>query len=226
MRTGISLLDLKLGLRMLVKHPGLTLVGGIGMAVAIAMSVGMFAFLRAHTYPELPLQEGGRIVALENRDVEVNNEERQSLHDFLAWREQMRSVEDLAAFRTIQRNLITGEGPPELVQLAEMTAAGFRVARVPPLMGRYLVEEDERAGAPQVVVIGHEVWRTRFARDPAIIGRDIRLGSTVHTVVGVMPEGFTFPMSHQFWTPLRADPSAYERREGPGSSSSGDWPPT
>ena len=215
MKTGISWLDIRLGLRMLVKYPGLTLVGGLGMAVAIAISAGSFAFFHSHLYPRLPLDEGDRIVALENWNVEVNNEERRTLHDFVVWREEMRTVRDMGAFRTVGRNLITGEGPPELVQVAEMTAAGFRLARVPPLLGRYLVEEDDRPGSPPVVVIGHDVWRTRFGADRGVVGRQVRLGATVHTVVGVMPEGFAFPVSHGFWTPLRPDPSAHPRGEGP-----------
>ena len=212
--TGLSL-DLRLGARMLRKHPGLTIIGGLGMAVGIAVSVGFFAFTLAHIYPEIPLHEGDRIVALENRDVRINNEERRSLHDFFTWREELRSVEDLSAFRTVERNLVTGEGPPELVMVAEMTAAGFQVARVAPLMGRYLVPEDEREGAPSVVVIGHDVWQNRFGGDPGIVGRDIRFGNDVQTVVGVMPEDFAFPENHAFWTPLRADPSDWARREGP-----------
>jgi predicted permease len=65
-------------------------------------------------------------------------------------------------------------------------------------------------------VIGYDVWQTRFASDPDIVGRDVRLGNAVHTVVGVMPEGFAFPINHRFWVPLRVDPSDYERRQGPG----------
>lgn len=215
MKTGISWLDVKLGARMLVKHPGLSLVGGLGMAVAIAISVGWFAFVSVHIYPVIPLDEGGRIVALENRDVSVNNEERHVLHDFVAWRGQLRTVDDLGAFRTVDRNLITGEGPPESVHVAEMTAAGFRLARVAPLLGRSLVPEDERTGAPAVVVIGYRAWQNRFGGDSAVVGRDVRLGATVHTVVGVMPDGFAFPQNHQYWTPLRADPAAYPRGRGP-----------
>lgn len=96
-----------------------------------------------------------------------------------------------------------------------MTASGFRVARVPPLMGRPLVEDDEREGAPPVVVIGYDEWRTRFAQDRSVIGQEVRIGDTVHTVVGVMPERFGFPLNHQYWTPLRANPSAFARGEGP-----------
>ena len=208
-------LDVGLALRMLVKYPALTVVGGLGMAVSIAMSVGFFAFMSAHIYPILPLDEGERIVALENRDMAVDNEERRSLHDFVVWRDELRSVEELGAFRTVEHNLRRGEGTPEPVPVAEMTAAGFRLARVAPLKGRYLVEDDARAGAPPVMVIGYDAWNSRFAGDSAIVGRRVRLGGESYTVIGVMPEDFAFPQNHQFWIPLRADPSAYARREGP-----------
>lgn len=215
MTSRISWLDVKLGVRMMVKHPAITLVGGLGLAVGIAISVGFYSFSMAHIYPALPLDDGERVVALENRDVTIDNEERRSLHDFFTWREELESVEDLAAFRTVERNLIVGDEPPELVKVAEMTAAGFRIARVAPLHGRHLVPEDEREGAPPVLVIGYDVWRNRFGGDSGVVGRTVRLGGVAHTVIGVMPEGFAFPESHRFWTPLRADPLAYERRAGP-----------
>ena len=209
-------LDFIRGLRMLLKYPALTIVGGLGMAVGIAVSVGFFAFVGTHVNPVIPLDEGDRIVALENRDVVLNNEDRRALHDFVTWRDELRSVVDLGAFRTIDRNLRVGDALPEPVPVAEMTAAGFRLARVAPHLGRYLVEEDERLGGPQVVVIGYDVWQRHFAGDPAVIGRQLRFDGQVHTIVGVMPEGFAFPQSHAYWTPFRADPDAYSRREGPG----------
>ena len=139
------------------------------MAVSIAISVGFFALMTEHIYPTLPLEEGDRIVALENRDIEIDNEERRSLHDFVLWRDELKSVQDLGAFRTVDRNIILGDGPPDAVPVAEMTASGFRVARVRPLLGRYLVEQDEASGAPPVVVIGHDVWQSRFGGDPSVV---------------------------------------------------------
>ncbi|HTE21297.1 MAG TPA: hypothetical protein VK689_23270, partial [Armatimonadota bacterium] len=106
MRTGISWLDLKLGARMLIKHPGLSLVGGLGMAVAIAISAGMFAFFYTHLDPDLPLDQGTRVVAIENWDTERNNEDRRQVHDFAAWKTELRTVRDVGAFRTVTRNVI------------------------------------------------------------------------------------------------------------------------
>ncbi|HLL85570.1 MAG TPA: ABC transporter permease, partial [Longimicrobium sp.] len=212
--TGVSL-DVKLGVRMLAKSPGLTLVGGLGMAVAVAIGIGFYAVTESMLHPRLPLPGGERIVALENWNVEVRNEERRSVHDLAAWRGEMKSVREISAFRAVDRGLLTGNEPVRGVRVAEMTASAFRVVRVPPLLGRYLVDEDEREGAPPVVVIGHDAWRKRFAGDPGVVGRAVQLDTTTYTVVGVMPAGFRFPVRDQYWTPLRADPSRHARGEGP-----------
>ena len=209
-------LDLKLGFRMLVKYPGLTLVGGLGLAVAIAIVATSFALVYGAIHPTLPLDEGERIVGLENWDTSWNNQEHSILHDFVTWRAELTAVQDLGAFRMIQRNLITPDGRSEEVSAAEITASGFRVARVPPLLGRPILEQDENKGAPAVAVLGYEVWRTRFGADPGILGQNIRLGERVHTVVGIMPDGFAFPVNQRLWMALQADPSDYARRQGPG----------
>ncbi len=214
-RTGISWIDLKLGARMLLKSPGITVVGGVAMAVAIAIGAATFGFFYSLLYPRLPLDEGHRVVAVENWDVWSDGAQRPSLHDFAAWRQELRTVREVSAYRTVARNLIAPDGSAEPVRLAEMSASGFRVARVAPALGRPLVEEDERPGAPPVVVIGHDAWRTRFAGDPRVVGQAVRLGNAVHTVVGVMPEGFAFPMNHGYWIPLRLSPAGHEPGEGP-----------
>ena len=208
-------LDLRLGARMLAKTPGLALVGGLGMAVAVAISAGAFAVFNSYFFPDLPLHEGDRVVSLVNRDPRLQYNDRRVLHDFVVWRRELRSLADLGAFRTVQRNLIAGTGDVEPIDVAEMTAAGFAVARVAPLLGRTLLEADERPGAPPVLVIGEEVWRARFDGDPGVIGRTMRLGEVEHTIVGVMPAGFAFPVYHRYWVALRVDPDAYPPGSGP-----------
>ncbi len=214
-RPSVSWLDFKLGLRMLVKYPGLTLVGGLGMAVAIAIAAGSFGVIYSLMDPTLPLDEGARVVTIQNWDAAISNPNRRShLHGLMRWREELESVEDLGGFRTVRRNLVPPDGEVEPIRIAEMTASGFRLARVPPFLGRPLVEEDEREGAPPVVVIGYDVWQNRFAGDPRILGRTLQLGDTRHMVVGVMPEGFAFPIAEEIWVPLRMDPADLERGEG------------
>ncbi|HUQ83843.1 MAG TPA: ABC transporter permease [Gemmatimonadaceae bacterium] len=201
-----STLDLRLGARMLAKSPGLTLVGGFGMAIGVALAAGAYAFFNSYFYPELPLNEGDRIVTLAKFDRQRRREDERLLHDYRVWQRELHQVVDLGAFRTIRRNLVTETGQGEPISIAEMTASGFRVPRVPPLLGRTLIDADEQPGGPQVVVIGYNVWQSQFAGDQAIVGREIRIGREKHTIVGVMPKGFAFPVNHQYWTPLRFDP--------------------
>ncbi|HEV2130046.1 MAG TPA: permease prefix domain 1-containing protein, partial [Longimicrobiaceae bacterium] len=159
-------LDFKLGARMLVKYPGLTLVGVLGMAVSIAIGAGVFSVLGAMVSSTLPLDEGDRIVAIQNLNAALSDQDRRThLHDLESWRDELHAVENFGAYRMVDRNLVAPDGQAEPVRIAEMTASGFRVARVPPLLGRYFVDEDEREGAPPVVVIGYDVWQNRFAGD-------------------------------------------------------------
>ena len=215
MTARLSWLDFKLGFRMLAKYPGLTIVGGIAIAFAIWVGAGTFEFVSQVVYPRLPLAEGERIVGVRNWDAAGATVERRALYDFALWREHARSLDDLGAWRVVERNLIAPDVPLEPVSVTEMSASGFRVARVPAQLGRVIAAEDERPDAEPVVVIAHGTWQERFGGDPAIIGREIRLGETVHTVVGVMPEGFGFPVSQRIWAPLRLNPLEYAAREGP-----------
>ena len=213
--SGLSL-DLKLGLRMLVKYPGLTVVGVIGMSVAVAIAAITFGIIYTVIDPTLPLDGGDRIIALQNIDQRLAGEGREThLHDLAIWREALPAVATLGAYRTVDRNLITPRGRPEAVRIAEMSAAGFRVARVPPLLGRYFNEDDEREGAAPVVVIGYTVWQNRFLGATDVVGSEVQLGATLHTIIGVMPQGFAFPVNNRVWTPLRLDPSDYEYGNAP-----------
>ena len=199
----VSALDVKLGVRMLVKYPGLTIVGGLAMAFAIWVGAGAFEFVNQVVSPTLPLDEGHRIVALRNWNAAAGRVEPRVLHDLVAWRSELRSVTELGAYRALERNLITEDGAAEPVEMAEISASAFRLTRVAPLLGRTLVDADERPGAPLAAVIGHDVWQQRFRGDPAVVGRTVRLGSAPVTVVGVMPHGYGFPVAQHLWVPLR-----------------------
>jgi putative ABC transport system permease protein len=210
-----SWLDFKLGFRMLVRYPGLTLIGGLAMAFAIAMGAATFEFLGQVVRPKLPLEEGDRIVAIRHWDAAVGQADSPKLHDFVRWRDEIRTLENLGAYRALDRNLATDDGRSEPVEVAEITASAFQLTRVPPLLGRTLVEEDERQGAPAVAVIGYDVWQTRFTGDPKVVGRTLRLGNALSTVVGVMPQDYAFPVFHSVWVPLRLNVLHSERGRGP-----------
>jgi putative ABC transport system permease protein len=212
---GLSL-DVRLALRLLVKHIGLTVVATVAMAFAIWSGIVAFEFYTQIMRPALPLDGGARIVGMVMVDTANPAERSPTLHDFVTWRDALTSVQELAAYRERNWNVIVGDAAPEPVAVAEITASTFRVVRERPVLGRPLVDGDEKTGAPWVVVIGHDVWQSRFGSDPHVIGRELRLGNVPHTIVGVMPEGFRFPVAHGFWVPLRLDPVDYPRQQSPG----------
>jgi putative ABC transport system permease protein len=204
--------DYKLGLRMLLKYPGLTIAGGLALAFAIGVGAGTYDLLGKLFSPAIPLPDGDRIVLIATQNTLTHAAEPRVVRDFLEWRSELQTIEDLGAYRTSRRNLLVGHSAPELIQIAEVTAAAFRTARVPPLLGRPLLDSDDVPGAPGVVVFGFDAWQRSFGGRHDVVGSVVKLGNTPVTVIGVMPEGFRYPVSHQAWTPLqlRAEYGALE----------------
>ena len=215
---GLSWLDFKVGVRMLARYPGLTLVGTVAIAVAIALGSIYFEALNKWQNPRLPIADADRVVSVRNWDVNAFVSEARLLHDFAIWREQVRTIDDLGAAILFVRNLATEDGRVEPVRGAELTANAFELMGTRPLLGRTLRERDERPAEPPVVAISHALWTTRFESDPGVVGRTVKLGTAQATVVGVMPEGFGFPVSQRIWAPLRVDGSVLAPRTGPAVS--------
>jgi len=216
MNTGLaaaSWLDWKLGARLLLKYPALTIIGGLSLAGAIAIGAVGIEVADELLYKRLPFDEGARVVRLETQDTAASRVEPRVLHDFAIWRRSLKTVTELGAARVSERNVLTGEGRVESMRVAEITASAFPLTRVPPLLGRPLQPADEMPGADSVVVVAYDVWQRQFLRDPAIIGRIVTVGRTPRTVVGVMPAHFGFPRNQQLWVPLSVQDAA--PREGP-----------
>ena len=211
--TAASWLDWKLGARLLLKYPALTIIGGLSLAGAITIGTVGIELAGELLYKRLPFDEGGRVVRLETQDTAASRVEPRVLHDFAIWRRSLKTVAELGATRVSERNVLTGEGRVELLRVAEITASAFPLSRVPPLLGRPLQPADEQQGAEPVVVLGYDVWQRQFLRDPAIIGRVVTVGRTARTIVGVMPPRFGFPRNQQLWVPLPVQDAL--PREGP-----------
>ena len=209
------LLDFRFGVRMLIKHRGLTLVGAFAMAVAIAVGTTVFESVSAMLDPALPFPSGGRVVSLKFVGSASGMPERRVIHEFAALRGHLVTVEHFGAFRNEEHNLVAAETAPEPVLVAEITASAFAITGTPALLGRYLLPADEPESAAPVVVIGYDAWQLRFGGDRNVVGRSIGLGGVPRTIVGVMPDGFKFPSDHQFWVPFQEDPLKYARWGGP-----------
>jgi len=208
-------LDVKLACRLLVRNWGLALVGGLAMSLAIAIAAVVFAAFEFIMRSPLPLDEGDRVVAIQVWDREAGRRRDTTVQDLERWRDSLSSIGDVSAFRSTRRNVITQDGSVVLATIAEISGGGFRIARVPPLIGRVISDADAVPGAAPVVVIGYDVWQQRFGGARDVLGRQLRLGKEPHTVVGVMPDGFQFPSNFRYWVPLRQRADGVVRNTGP-----------
>lgn len=207
--------EVKLAFRLLVKHPVLSAASVLATALAIGTSILYFDVATLFAHPTLPFEDGERVVTIENVDVRTGSTALRSLRDLASWRAKVESVEELGAFAYTRANLVTEGGYVEAVTAIEATPAVFRIAGVPPLLGRPLLEGDTDPGAPEVVVIRESLWETAFGRDPRTVGQVIELAGERRRIVGVMPEAFALPMNHRLWIPFQYDPSDYDWLTGP-----------
>jgi predicted permease len=198
-------LDLRLGGRMLVKHPALTAIATIAVAFAIAVGTVGFEIARQALWPTIPLPEGSAIVALRNWEVAENAAVPASRRDYELWRDGLGTVTDLAAVEVEERSVAVGAGPGQPETVANVTASTFALTRVPALLGRTLLVGDERGGAEEVVVVGYDFWKNELDGAADAVGRVIRISGTPVTIVGVMPRGYGFPQRNELWRPLHLE---------------------
>jgi len=201
----LSTLDLKLGARMLVKHPGLTVVGTIAVAFAIAVGTTAFEIGTQVVFPTIPLPNGDAIVVLRNWHVQANVPTGASRRDYARWKTGVKTVTDMAAIVPQDRNVAVGGSAGEAVIVADVTASMFAMTRVPALKGRTLLASDERADAEPVIVIGYEFWQNKLDGVADVVGRVIRVSGTPTRIVGVMPRGYAFPRRHGLWRPVHLE---------------------
>ncbi len=212
----VSWIDVKLGLRMLLKHPALALVSGLAMSVTIAVAIATFSlfqdwFLR----PTLPLPEGDRVVSIGMLAGDRQLTYRQLLHDVPIWQSELESVELVSISRAHFANIVGDDGVGERSAFTMMSASAFEVARIPPLLGRPIIASDQRPGADPVVVLGYDDWVDRYEADGDVIGQTMQIGEHAHTIVGVMPQGYGFPAAAQRWLPFTDDPDDFALLETP-----------
>jgi predicted permease len=194
-----SLVDVRFGLRTIVRTPWLSLVAVCALAIGIPVGLAPMHAVDALERP-LPGDPNGRIRTLCYWRDTVH--EHATAGDYSLWRTSLRSFDALAAYRPTTVNLDMGGGGLSVPGI-ETTASTFDILRTPAMLGRVLRADDERSGAPSVVVIGHDLWRAQFGSDPDIVGRPLQIGGASFSIVGVMPPAFRFPTTHQLWMPLR-----------------------
>ena len=207
--------DIRYGFRSLRKSPALTLVAVTALTLGIGLTTTMFSIMYGALIKGLPFDRGDRIVAVQGTDI-TNPQNRQAvtIADYLDYRAQQHSFQQLAASYSGTVN-VSGTEKAERFDGTWISANGFSVTRVQPLMGRTFVDGEDTPSGPQVAVIGYAMWHDRFASDPGILGKTIRANGVPYTIVGVMPKDFLFPDQAKIWLPLQADQAA-KRDQGQG----------
>jgi predicted permease len=214
MSTAFSWLDVKLGMRMMRKFPGVSLAIVLALAVGIPVSLVPSHLVDAALGVSPPFDEGDRVVGI----VGLGQEGRTDLRvaDYERLRERLTMMGRLGAAIPMEVNVISGDGWSEGERGALMTASLFALTRVPAMMGRALLAADEVQGAPEVAVVGYDFWQRRLGGAPDAVGRTLRIAGVPTTIVGVMPDGFAMPSTQQLWLPMRIRSADYGDGLGPG----------
>ncbi|HKQ74359.1 MAG TPA: ABC transporter permease [Blastocatellia bacterium] len=183
--------DLRIGARMLMKHPGFTLIAALTLAMGIGANTAIFSVINTVLLKPLPYADSERLVAV--WEVRKNGARGSvSYPNFVDWRAQNGVFEGIAVYEE-DTMALTGAGEPANLRVVITTPDLFPLLNARPQLGRSFLPEEEKAGS-RVIVLGHGAWRKHFGADPNIVGRRIMLDGKAFNVAGVMPAGFDFPV--------------------------------
>ena len=205
---GTFLKDLRFGARMLLQQPGFLAVAVLTLALGIGANSAIFSFVKVALLDDLPYQDSDRLVTVwqDYRAQEGPEREWFSHPNFVDYRTRSRTLEDMAVFSTDTYTL-TGAGEPEAVAGELASGSIFDLLGVRFFQGRGFLPEEARPGAGPVAVIGHGLWRRRYAAGGNAVGDRILVDGIPHTVIGVLPEGFYMPFAPEAEVILPLDPS-------------------
>jgi len=194
--------DIRFGLRTMVHNRTTTIVAIVALSLGMGANATVFSIANGALFKNLPFV-GDDILYLATQDL-AHGQRRGgvSFPDFLDWREHAKSFRAMGAYRFQTVNLSENGGVPSRYNRAEITANTFSMIGQKPVIGRDFTAEDEKPGAPAVVILGNQIWATRYGSNRAILGQVIRVNDVPSTVVGVMRPDLRFPEDSDVWIPL------------------------
>ena len=215
--------DLRFAIRQLVRYRGYGAAAVIVPALGIAASVALFGFVDAAMIRPLPYGEPSRLFTIFGTTPDIaagRSRGHVSYLDFQDWRERTRTLSSIAAYDVRTGFTVTTAAGPERVAGLRVTGGFFRTLGVTPLMGRDLGPEDERSSTSPAVLIWYSAWQRRFGGSPDVLGKTVTLQSPwlaaaePHTVIGVLPADFHFPMAEhaELWAPIRGSQACWDVR--------------
>jgi predicted permease len=193
--------DIRYGLRQLIKHPAFTIIAILTLALGIGANTAIFSVVNAVLLKPLPFPEPDQLIALGMTDTRQKGEtmlNSLSYPDYFDFRDQNRTLASSAVYKDRSFALTNEEGATSL-RGVKASAEFFDVLGIKPKMGRGFTRDDEQGGGGQggfKVIISHDFWQKHFGGDQNVIGRTVTLDRREHTVIGVMPAGFQYPISN------------------------------
>jgi putative ABC transport system permease protein len=195
------LFDLRHAARAIARQP----LFAAGVALTLALGLGLNAMvlgmMDALLFRPFQFADAGRLIVAFETPHGGSAREPVAPATFLEWRRQMRSVEGLIAWEGWGATLGSGTDP-ERLQTFRVSPAFFDTLGIRPVLGRTFSSTDDQPGRERIVVIGQALWARRFGANPGIVGTSVLLDGAPHTVIGVAPAGFDFPVGAESWTPL------------------------
>lgn len=199
--------------RGLARVPGFTALAVTVLGLGLGATIFMYGVVDTMMLRPPPYPDAERIVTVGIR-IPRNEHMQDSIdpHDYYAIRDRVKGFEAIGAVYT-GTVYLTGDGQAERYEGGFATAGLLEVAGVAPALGRSIERSDALPGAAPVVVLGDDLWRTRYGADPSIIGQTVRLNGVPTEVVGIMPPGYSFPRREVLWLPADQDPARVKRQE-------------
>jgi len=195
--------DFRYALRTLRNSPLVTATALVALALGIGANTTVFTIVSSALRFDMGVDHVERLVALHPGEGLENVDPRsQPSMDFANLRSQVKTVENLAAYRFSAVNVSDSRALPERYWRVQMTASGWALVRPKPIVGRGFGPDDERADATPAVLLSHRMWERRYGGDPSVLGKVMRIDDVEHVVVGVMPAGAQFPEDADLWTPM------------------------
>jgi len=202
--------DLRYAARRLVKDPRFTLAAVAALALGIGATSAVFTLVNAVLLRTLPFDDPDRIMMINTRDAQSRTFG-VSEPDFEDWRRATRTFSGISLVQMSPVNFSADDRAPEQYNGAYISWNGLSLIGMQAAIGRGFSAEDDRPGAPAIMLLSHKVWQSRYQGEKATIGRTIRMNSEPVTIVGVMPPGVEFPFNSEVWLPLAQRPTAQTR---------------
>jgi predicted permease len=199
---GDLLQDLRFGLRMLVKNPGFTAIALLTLSLGIGANTAIFSIVKSVLVRPLPFAQPDRLMQAQYRpkpNFIIPQEDMLSWidrRDLVDWRTRSRSFERIGGY-WYSRLTLPGEDATELIAGISVTHDLLPALGIQPALGRHFLPGEARPGGDRLIILSDDLWRSRFAADPRMIGQTIRSIDGSYVVVGVMPPGFNFPLKQR-----------------------------